>query len=239
MKADLHIHTNFSCDGVSSPKEVINSAIKKGIDCICITDHNEIKGAIEAMKFSFDKNILIIPGIEILSTSGDVLGINIRKMIPDGLSVEETIKEIRKQGGIAVIPHLFDPFLLNLKGSEKKFLNIRPDAIEVFNASNILNSSNEKALDFSQKNNFCFTAGSDAHRKEFIGRGYIEISEKIFSEKDITEAIMNKKVKFGGKPLGYYEILKNSTNTNIGRSINYWHFWRRNDKWKKDKNLIR
>ena len=74
MKIDLHIHTKFSWDGFSSPREVVDAAIQKGIDCICITDHNEIKGAIEAMKYGFDKNILVLPGIEILSLDGDILG---------------------------------------------------------------------------------------------------------------------------------------------------------------------
>ncbi len=231
MKADLHIHTNFSYDGVSSPKEVVTSAIEKGIDCICITDHNEIKGAVEAMKFVCDKNILRIPGIEILSTSGDVLGINVKKIIPDGLSAEETIKEIRKQGGIAAIPHLFNPVFLNFRGSEKFFLDIKPDAIEVFNAFGFFNFSSKKAFDFSQKNNFCFTAGSDAHRKEFVGRGYVEISEKILSEKDLIDAIMNKKAKIGGKLLSFFEVLKNGTNVDIKDIINYLRFRKGNSKW--------
>ena len=59
MKIDLHIHTKFSWDGFSTPKEVVDAAVEKGIDCICIADHNQIDGASQAMKYAFDKNILV------------------------------------------------------------------------------------------------------------------------------------------------------------------------------------
>ena len=142
MKIDLHIHTNFSQDGMSTPKEVVDSAIEKNIDGICITDHGEIKGALEAIKYGFDKNILIIPGIEINTEYGDLLGINIKKEIADGLPFKETVKEIQKQGGMAVVPHPFWP-LSNLKNNREALLSA--DAIEVFSAD-MFRFINKKAL---------------------------------------------------------------------------------------------
>ena len=221
MIADLHIHTNFSRDGQSSPKEIINSAILKGLKCVCITDHGTIKGAINAMKFAFDKNILVVPGIEILSKSGDILGINIKRKIPNGLSVRETIKRIRKNGGIAVIPHPFDKPFTGFWGGKKSINDARPDAIEVFNASVFFNSSNKIALDFSREKNLCFTAGSDAHKKEFVGRGYIEIEDNIFSEEDVISAIMKRKAKVGGDILNSLEVFKNATKTDFRATLKY------------------
>jgi len=145
MKADLHVHTTFS-DGFSSPQEVVKTAIEKNIDCLCITDHHETKGAIEAMRFGFDKDILIIPGIEVTTKLGHILGINVKKVIPGGLSPEETIKEIRRQGGIAVIAHPFDWPIEDFVGGGKKILDISPDGVEVFNASVLIKSSNKKLL---------------------------------------------------------------------------------------------
>ena len=221
IKADLHVHTNFSYDGVSSPKEIVKSAIAKGIRCICVTDHGEIKGAIEAMKFGYDRDILIVPGIEILSKSGDILGINIRKKIPNKLSAKETIKEIRKQGGIAAIPHPFNKPLMGFWGGAEKMRLVSPDAIETFNASVFFSSSNKKALNFSKENNFCFTAGSDAHRKDFVGRGYIKISDNVFSEKDLVAAIMKKNIATGGERLTFWELLKNVSSANVKSMIVY------------------
>jgi len=237
MKADLHIHTTFS-DGISSPKEMVEAAIEKGINCICITDHGETKGAVEAMKFGFDKNILVIPGIEVLSKSGDILGINIKKIIPNGLSVQETIKEIRKQNGIAIIPHPFDRPLVGFWGGGKEIQTLDLDGIEIFNASVFFNFSNKKASKFSQINNLSFTAGSDAHRKEFVGRGYLETSENILSEKDLITAIMNKKVKIGGEHLNFFEILKNISNSDVKSLISYYRLRRKNGKNSRREFLI-
>lgn len=224
MKADLHIHTNFSPDGVSSPKEVVQAALEKNIDCICITDHHEIKGAIEAMRLGHDKNILVIPGIEILSRSGDVLGINVKKIIPDGLSLEKTIEEIKKQGGFAVIPHPFDRLSGGFWGGEKKLLQAGADAIEVFNASLFSERSNKKAFNFAEKNNLCFTAGSDAHRAKFVGRGYLNFSKNISSAKELIEEIRNKTAEIQGDSFSFMEGVKNSSGVDVRRIVDYCRY---------------
>ena len=227
MKADIHIHTKFSSDAVSSPEEIVDSAIEKGVGCICITDHGQIKGAIAAMKYGYDKNILIVPGIEILSKSGDILGVGVKKIIPNGLSAEETIKGIRKQGGIAIVPHPFDRPFMGFSGGKKIIKAVNPDAVEVFNASVIFRSSNRKALNFVRENNFCFTAGSDAHRKDYVGRGYIDIPSSIKSEKDLVNAIFAKNAKPKGRHLSIIEILKNGSNANVREMVRYCRFRRK------------
>ena len=39
MKADVHMHTNFSSDSDSSPEEMIQGALAKGLEVLCFTDH--------------------------------------------------------------------------------------------------------------------------------------------------------------------------------------------------------
>lgn len=220
MKIDLHIHTNFSWDGFSSPKEVVQAAIKKNIDCICITDHGKIEGAIEAMKYAFDKNILIIPGIEVFSLFGDILGINVKKVIPDGLSAELTVKEIKKQGGIAIFPHPFWPSG-NFKNNKEKTL-LLADGIEAFNA-NMFKFVNKKALNFAKIYNLSFTAGSDAHKAKFVGRGYLEIPKDNLSEKEIIAEIKNKNGEIKGSPLNFWERIENSLKMDPIKLFNYYY----------------
>ena len=39
IKADVHMHTNFSHDSESSPEQMVEGAIKKGLQIVCFTDH--------------------------------------------------------------------------------------------------------------------------------------------------------------------------------------------------------
>lgn len=212
MRIDLHLHTDFSYDGLYTPKEMVEAAIAKGLDAICITDHGEIKGALEAMKFSGDK-ILVIPGIEIKSKEGDILGINIKEKINDNLPAIETIKRIIHLGGLPVIPHPFD-FFIFFNGVKKltKFLQDKKVAIEIFNASTFFNFSNSLAFKFCNDFNLPFIASSDAHSPEFIGKAYLEIPKDGLSPAEILIEIRNRnckiffeKVSFLGKLV---EVLK-------------------------------
>ncbi len=215
MRADLHIHTNFSYDGLSSPDQVIQKALEEGIDCVCITDHQEIEGAREALRFASDKNILVIPGIEVTSRSGDIVGINIKKRIPANLSSQETIKEIRRQGGIAVIPHPFDIPPFGFKESREALKRMDFDALEVFNAGRILKSCNKKAWELALSEDLPFTAGSDAHRAYYVGRGYLEFEQEFRSAEELIRLIKEKKGVARGRSLNLAEVFWNSTRARI------------------------
>lgn len=213
MKCDLHVHTRFSYDTNSSPKEVVEAAIKNGIDCLAITDHNEVQGALEAEKYAADKSVLIIPGIEVKSRQGDILGLNVRQLIPKNLSAKETIRRIKEVGGMAIIAHPFGdwhPFLGDLRSLIDKI-----DGIEVLNAS--IFRGNKKALKLVRKYNLPFTAGSDAHHPKFVGRAYLEIPGQNLSVKEILKAIKNRNCRLCSEKLSFSEKLTERTNRGLIR----------------------
>jgi len=214
MKCDLHVHTSYSYDSNSPPKEVVRAAIAKGIDCLAVCDHRETKGATEARQFASDLPILIIPGIEIKSKEGDILGLNIEKIIPNGLSAKETVKRIKEAGGMAIIPHPFGWFC-GFKGDFKALAN-DIDGIEVLNAS-IFGPGNRKALAFVQKFNLPFTAGSDAHNLNLVGRAYLEIPGENLSIKEIFNQIKNRNVKIGGGEASFLEKLLDHTKRGLSK----------------------
>jgi predicted metal-dependent phosphoesterase TrpH len=214
MKCDLHVHTSYSYDSKASPKEMVEAAIRKGINCLAITDHGEIKGASKALEYTKGKPILIIPGIEIKSKEGDILGLNIKKVIPNGLSAQETIRKIKEAGGLAIIPHPFGWFC-SFRGNFKKIVN-EIEGIEVLNAS-IFGPGNKKALAFAQKFNLPFTAGSDAHSPNLIGRVYLEILGENLSIKEIFKQIKNREVRVGGEEASFFEKIIDHLKRNFAK----------------------
>ncbi len=106
LKLDLHVHSQYSEDASGSPKEIMDFLKKKGLNGMAITDHNSIKGSLEALKLK-PKDFVIIPGMEISTADGHILALNVKKEIQRELSVEETVEKILDQGGVPVVPHLF------------------------------------------------------------------------------------------------------------------------------------
>ncbi len=218
MRCDFHIHTSWSYDGLDSPQKIVKAALSKNLDCICITDHNETKGAVEALRFAFDKSILIIPGIEVKSKEGDILGINIKKKIENNLSAKETIKQIESLGGMAVFAHPFG-FLCSFKSDLEKLIteiNDFPLGIEALNAS-VIGQGNIKALALAQKLNLSFTAGSDAHSAKFVGKVYFEIKGDNLSTDEILKEIQKRNVSLGGKSGAFLEKINDHLKRNFAK----------------------
>ncbi len=219
MKCDLHIHTHLSYDSISLPKSIVKEAIKKGIDCLAITDHGKVKGYDEVKKFAKGKDLLIIKGIELKSKKGDIIGLNIKEKIPEGLTVNETIKRIKEQGGFVVVPHPFFKYY-QFQGDLKGILN-KIDAIEILNAS-ISKEDNKKAQEFVKENDFPFTAGSDAHSSFIVGETYLEIPGHNLSIKEILKAIKNKKGEVKGREISFLNVIKDRGIRNIAKFLNFF-----------------
>lgn len=164
LKIDFHVHTCYSFDSSITLKQVVSCAKKKGLDGVAITDHNTVKGALKLKT----KDIIVIPGIEVSTSDGHLLGLNITKPITKKLGIEETIEIIHDYGGIAIAPH---PFSFYKSPPSRNVSNY--DAVEVMNASSIpfsflthLSRQFAKDLDLPQ------TGGSDSHYAPEIGLAY-------------------------------------------------------------------
>jgi len=174
IKCDLHIHSKYSFDSLADPKKIVGKAIERGLQCIAIADHGNIRGSVEAREYAAAGNlpILIIISEEVKSKSGDILAFNIKKSIPDHISAKEAIEQIHKQGGLAVAAH---PFGLWCGFTEplEKYLGLI-DGVEICNAS--VFAGNDTARNFALNHNLAITAGSDAHfTNQFIGKAWLEL----------------------------------------------------------------
>lgn len=197
----MHVHTRYSHDALITSKELSIYAKNQGLDGVAITDHNEVRGLRE---FSKIKSLLVIPGIEISTKQGHVLGINISTIIQPDLSFAETIDEIHDAGGLAIIAHSTAFF----KGIQEDQLDENFDAIEVINASTIpFSLSVQKNLKVAARLNLPQTGGSDAHYAPEIGMAYTTIDAEIDVD-EVVKAIKNGASTAFGKPIPWSVRLK-------------------------------
>ncbi len=173
MKVEMHSHTYFSPDGFITPKTLTARCSKKRIDCVCITDHNSLQGAIE---FSRQTSVKIIKGEEIATGEGEVIGLFIREEIPPNLGLKVTVEKIKSQGGIVYLPHPFDEFRKSaVKFKSAQDLKNSFDIVEIFNSRTLNPKYNTLALDFARENNIAVAVGSDAHHPLELGNSYMKM----------------------------------------------------------------
>ncbi len=177
--ADLHMHTTYSYDGTASVPAVLRRARQVGLDMIAITDHDEIRGALLAEQLASKYDLQVIPGVEITSAEGDLLALNIRKLVPAGLPLIETIQRVGALGGFCIAPH---PMASGLSMKSLSAYSIRCAlrlaetaqvllGIETYNATSLDRLGNHAARILAERSDTAQTGSSDAHVLDAIGLG--------------------------------------------------------------------
>ncbi len=174
IDVDLHMHTDHSGDCATPVEVLLARAQEEGLGAIAVTDHNEISGALEARKQAAELDpahpVKVIVAEEVKTASqGEVIGLFIEEKIPRGLSLEETVAEIKRQGGLVYVPHPFDR--MHSVPDYEHMLSILDDvdAIEVFNPRVAIGAFNEEATRFAAKYRIVAGAGSDSHVAQGLG----------------------------------------------------------------------
>ena len=168
----MHLHTRRSFDCLNDPLALLAVARARGIDMICVTDHNQIRTALE-LKQRFPDQVIV--GEEVKTAEGvDVIGLFVHTLIPKGTPARTTCELIHEQGGLVYVPH---PFARG-KGGSGKILDLiadEVDAVEGFNARLHDPALNERAVAWAVERGLPLGAGSDAHTLAEVGRGYVEV----------------------------------------------------------------
>ncbi|MEP7201329.1 MAG: PHP domain-containing protein [Ilumatobacteraceae bacterium] len=176
VRVDMHSHTMWSGDSTTTPEEIAAAVIESGIDVLCITDHNAIKGAVDLV----DRlSCRVIVGEELRTHAGEVIGLFLDERIPVGVQPDDAARAIRAQGGIVYIPHPYDPMRRNInEGALNALIELGlVDAVEVINAKTSLPSLNDRAASFAAQHDLAAGAGSDAHVPDAIGAAFVEMPD--------------------------------------------------------------
>jgi predicted metal-dependent phosphoesterase TrpH len=161
---DFHAHTNFSKDCALSPLCVIKTARLRGLNGIAITDHDTEEGGLATLEMNPYKDFLVIPGVEIKTDLGDLIGLYIKHPIKSRRFFD-VADEILAQGGVTYVPHPLRTFL-----NPEEFYGTfsGADAWELFNGR-YTSAEMDRSISFFEGRGAAFLSGSDSHFSWDIG----------------------------------------------------------------------
>jgi predicted metal-dependent phosphoesterase TrpH len=196
---ELHTHSDRSYDGRDPVELLLQQAEAVGLDALAVTDHDEIDASIEAAEIASEYGLVGIPGMEITSAAGHVLGLGIEERVPAGLSFSETLDRVSDLGGITVVPHPFQSSRHGVAQNVSREKLASADAIEVYNSRLLTGRSNRTARSFATNHECPMTAGSDAHIAEMVGQAVTHVASDDRSTEGILAAIANGETSVVGE----------------------------------------
>jgi glycosyltransferase involved in cell wall biosynthesis len=206
IHVDLHMHTDHSPDCATPVDTLLATAKKAGLGAIAITDHNEVSGALEARERANGIKVIVAEEVK-TADQGEVIGLFIEEKVPRGMTLQETIAEIRRQGGLVYVPHPFDR--MHSVPDYEHLLDVVEDidAIEVFNPRVAFSAFNEEAARFAAKYRIVAGAGSDSHVAQ--GLGSVKIRMRDFDgPEEFLESLRDADIVRKRQSLLYVQALK-------------------------------
>lgn len=174
IKVDFHTHSQISPDGALSALNY-RRALERGVlDCIAVTDHNDITMA-KQLKKAFGDHIII--GEEITTNQGEIIGLFLKEVVKPHMSAKETVKAIHDQGGLVYIPHPFETVRSGINIDVLDTISSGVDVLEVHNGRAIFQDKSKAALEWATKNNVPGAAASDSHGPAGWGKTYTVLSD--------------------------------------------------------------
>lgn len=173
MKVDFHVHSVSSDDGLSTVEQLAAAAKKRGLDAICICDHNRFT----LTQTQCIDGVTVFPGCECSTDHGHILALFCRapfewerKPLP---RVADIIQKIHENGGIAVLAHPYEK-----ANAEPAAISPLPDGVEVCNSRAYFHNpaANDMALQFARQHGLVEFGGSDAHSAAAVGNCYTEVT---------------------------------------------------------------
>ena len=185
MRIDLHCHTKYSGDNYLEPEELIEQAVKRNLDGVCITEHSSLLDSKVPVGF------YIFRGIELSTSHGHLLIYGLKEDSWDAwyshnyLDLFQVLEKVHRLGGICVPSHPFrgwDSF------GENVFKIDGIDAIETHNGLDLENM-NQKAIHVARLRNLPSIGGSDCHQKAQVGRAFMEFENAVQTMEELIEEI--------------------------------------------------
>ena len=191
LKIDTHIHSEKSADSRQTTAEIAAACLRCGIDGVVVCDHDISYAGAQKID-----GIYFLPGIEISTEYGHLLGLCIDSPVAPVRDFSEAVKRIKDANGLAVLAHPYENHHFKKSDIDGRLKKIAPllDGIEVFNsrAAQFVNGANAYAAEAAELYDKPSLAGSDAHLPCEIGGSFVEIEVTDPTCENIRSALLEK-----------------------------------------------
>ena len=184
MLVDMNLHERtFSHDSFLSMKEIVDIAKRRGLDAVCITDHDDM-GMKELVKeYSEELGFPIFVGVEFFSLWGDITAWGIDSIPDHRVEAQTFIDHVNASGGFCVSCH---PFRNNNRGLEDNLRRVTGlHGVEVLNGSASM-EANRTALRYCRELGLKAIGGSDAHNTVQVAKYVTWLPEKVTTLEDFV-----------------------------------------------------
>lgn len=184
MLVDMHLHAlPNSTDSFLTLEEIVSLAKMRGLDAICLTDHDSMGGREYAEEYSKKIGFPIFVGVEYFSLWGDITAWGIDTFPDHRIEAQEFIDQVNAAGGFCVSCH---PFRNNNRGLEHHLREAKGlHGVEVLNGSTDM-ESNRLALRYCRELGIKAIGASDAHVPKQVGKYVTWLPEKVDNLKDFV-----------------------------------------------------
>lgn len=193
MLVDMHLHEKtFSPDSFLSIKEIVTIAKYRGLDAVCITDHDHMGMKDLAAQYSEDLKFPIFVGVEFFSLWGDITAWGIDSIPDQRIESQPFIDFVNASGGFCVACH---PFRNNNRGLENHLRDVHNlHGVEVLNGSTSM-EANRTALRYCRELGLKAIGGSDAHVTKQVAKYVTWLPEKVDNLSDFVAQLHTRDTK--------------------------------------------
>jgi len=182
MLVDMHLHEKtFSLDSFLSLDEIVAIAKSRGLDAVCITDHDSMGLWQFCEDYSRKTGFPIFVGVEYFSLQGDITAWGIDSFPQERIDAQPFIDQVNAAGGFCVSCH---PFRKNNRGLEDKLRQVKGlHGVEVLNGSTPMDL-NRTALQYCRELGLKAIGASDAHVPQNVAKYVTWLPEKVTTLSD-------------------------------------------------------
>lgn len=193
MLVDMHLHAlPHSADSFLTLAQIVTQARSRGLDAVCLTDHDSIGGWEAAAAYSREVGFPIFLGVEYFSLQGDITAWGIGSIPDRRVEAQAFIDQVNAAGGFCCACH---PFRNNNRGLAAHLGQVTGlHGVEVFNGSTSP-EANQTALDWCRELGLQPVGASDAHVAGQVGKYATWLPERVETTEDFVSLLRTRPVR--------------------------------------------